>query len=376
MDVSSEMIHSLLPVFLVSTLHASAISLGLIEGAAEAIALISRSLSGALSDRLRRRKGLTLVGYALAAATKPLFALATGASQVFVARSIDRLGKGIRGAPRDALIADASPEEVRGAAYGLRQSLDSTGAVLGPLLAMILMLTTGGGIRMVFWTAVTPAAIALAILALAVGEPSHRPDRRVQPIFHLSSLARLGSAYWFVVGAGSAFVLARFSEAFLLLRALSLGLAPSLIPLVFVLLNVVYSLTAYPFGRLSDRFGRRGLLAAGLVSLISSDIALALADTMWHLALGTALWGLHLGLTQGLLAAMVADAVPQHLRGTAFGLFGLTSGVATLLASLVAGVLWGAFGPPATFLVGAAVATVALIGFLSIRQKAQLPHLS
>jgi MFS family permease len=370
MDISSEMIHSLLPVFLVSTLHASAISVGLIEGVSEAIALMSRSVSGTLSDRLRRRKGLTFVGYALAAATKPLFALATGASHVLAARSIDRLGKGIRDAPRDALIADASPESVRGAAYGLRQSLDSTGAVLGPLLAMVLMLATGGGIRIVFWAAVIPAALALGILGLAVGEPSRRSDRRWQPTLRLSSLTKLGSAYWFVVAVGSAFMLARFSEAFLLLRAHSLGLAPSLVPLVFVLLNVVYSLTAYPFGRLSDRFGRRGLLATGLVSLISSDITLALAETEWHLALGIALWGLHMGLTQGLLAAMVAEVVPQTLRGTAFGIFGLTSGIATLLASLAAGVLWTAYGPPAAFLMGASVAAVALIGFLSIRQEA------
>lgn len=370
MDVSSEMIHSLLPVFLVSTLHVSAISVGLIEGVAEAIALTSRSVSGTLSDRLRRRKGLTFVGYAFAAATKPLFALATGATQVFAARSIDRLGKGIRGAPRDALIADASPEGIRGAAYGLRQSLDSTGAVFGPLLAMILMLATGGSIRVVFWAAVIPAALALGILAFAVRESPHRPDRAGQPVLHRGSLARLGSAYWFVVAAGSAFVLARFSEAFLLLRAHSLGLAPSFIPLVFVILNVAYALTAYPFGRLSDRFGRRGLLAAGLVSLIFSDLTLALADTLWHVALGTALWGLHMGLTQGLLAAMVADVVPHNLRGTAFGIFGMTSGMATLFASLAAGALWASYGPPATFLAGASMATAALIGFLSIRQKA------
>jgi len=369
MDISSEMIHSLLPLFLVSTLHATSISVGLIEGAAEAIALTSRSLSGSLSDRLRRRKGVTFVGYALAAVTKPLFALATGAPLVFVARSIDRLGKGIRGAPRDALIAHASPKALRGAAYGLRQSLDSTGAVLGPLLAMALMLATGGSFRTVFWVAVIPAVLALTILASAVREPPHTSERPEQPALRVRGLAGLGSAYWLVVGAGSALTLARFSEAFLLLRAQSIGLTPSLIPLVFVLLSAVSSLSAYPFGRLSDRFGRKGLLVAGLLSLVCSDLTLALAATAWHIALGTALWGLHLGMTQGLLAALVADVVPQNLRGTAFGVFGMASGIATLLASVGAGLLWEAYGPSAPFLAGAFLATTAIVPFLCIRPR-------
>ncbi len=369
MDVSSEMIHSLLPLFLVSTLHATSISVGLIEGAAEAIALMSRSFSGSLSDRLRRRKGVTFVGYALAAVTKPLFALATGAPLVFVARSIDRLGKGIRGAPRDALIAHASPEALRGAAYGLRQSLDSTGAVLGPLLAMALMLATGGSIRTVFWVAVIPAVLALTILASAVREPPHTSEGPEHPALRVRGLTGLGPPYWIVVGAGSALTLARFSEAFLLLRAQSIGLTPSLIPLVFVLLSVVSSLSAYPFGWLSDRFGRKGLLVAGLLSLVCSDLTLALAATAWHIALGTALWGLHLGMTQGLLAALVADVVPQNLRGTAFGVFGMASGIATLLASVGAGLLWEAYGPSAPFLAGAFLATTAIVPFLSIRPR-------
>ncbi len=368
MDISSEMIHGLLPVFLVSVLNSSAIFVGLIEGVAEATALITKTFSGALSDWLGKRKALVFAGYALSTLTKPLFAMATGVGLVFTARFLDRIGKGVRGAPRDALIADVTHPDFSGAAYGLRQSLDTVGAFVGPLLAMVLMVVTAGNFRSVFWAAVLPALLAVAILAFTVKEPDDLSIRASRQPICIRDILDLGSPYWMVVAFGSVFTLGRFSEAFLLLRAESVGVAASMIPVMLVLMNVVYSLTAYPIGLLSDRLGRTGLLAAGLVVLMTSDLSLAMARTGWQVAAGTALWGLHMGLTQGLLAAMVADTAHQNLRGTAFGIFNMASGIAILVASLIAGWLWDLFGPPATFLAGAAFAAVALIGYLSLRK--------
>ncbi|MFH1083119.1 MAG: MFS transporter [Pseudomonadota bacterium] len=368
MDVSSEMIHSLLPVFLVSVLGSSAMFVGLIEGVAEATALITRTFSGALSDWLGKRKALAFAGYALGTLTKPLFAVATGVGLVFAARFLDRIGKGVRGAPRDALIAEVTHPDFRGAAYGLRQSLDTVGAFVGPLLAMVLMIATAGDFRSVFWAAVLPGLLSVSILAFAVKEPDHPSTHASRQPIRIRDIMALGDSYWMVVAFGSVFTFARFSEAFLLLRAESVGVAVTMIPIMLVLMNVVYSLTAYPVGLLSDRLGRTGLLAAGLAVLVAADLSLATAKTGWEVAIGTALWGLHMGLTQGLLAAMVADTAHENLRGTAFGIFSMASGIAILVASLIAGWLWDLFGPPATFLAGAAFAAAALIGYLPLRK--------
>ncbi len=361
MDVSSEMIHSLLPLFMVTTLGASALVVGLIEGLAEATALIVKVFSGALSDYLGRRKGLAVFGYALGALTKPVFALASGAGIVLAARLLDRIGKGVRGAPRDALIADLAPPAIRGAAFGLRQSLDTVGAFVGPLLATGLMLLWADDFRAVFWVAVIPGLLAVALLWAGVREP-HRaqPERRGNPISR-ASLRRLGGAYWWVVGVGGLFTLARFSEAFLVLRAQQSGIALALVPLVMVAMNLVYALAAYPFGRLSDRVSHAGLLAGGLLVLVTADLVLAASDHWGALLAGVALWGIHLGITQGLLATMVAATAPADLRGTAFGFFNLVSGVAMLLASLCAGLLWDRFGAEFTFYAGAAFSLVALL---------------
>lgn len=371
MDISSEMIHSLLPVFLVSVLSASVTSVGLIEGVAEATALITRLFSGALSDRLGKRKALTLAGYALGTLTKPLFALAPGVGLVFAARFLDRIGKGVRGAPRDALIADVTAPHLRGAAYGLRQSLDTAGAFLGPLLAMVLMIATAGEFRTVFWVAVAPGVFAVTVLAFAVREPATmnlraKSSRRA---LRLRDIAYLGSAYWIVVAFGSVFTLARFSEAFLLLRAEDVGMTASTVPIIIIIMNFFYFLTAYPIGYLSDRLGRTGLMAVGLGILIVSDLMLAAAKAGWQVSVGAAIWGLHMGLTQGLLAAMVADTSRQDLRGTAFGFFSLAIGIAILFSSLIAGWLWDRFGAPATFYAGAIFSGCALIGFLSFRWR-------
>ncbi|HBL16238.1 MAG TPA: MFS transporter [Elusimicrobia bacterium] len=360
MDVSSEMVHCVLPVFMVSALGASATAVGLVEGIAEATALIGKVFSGSLSDYLGRRKGLAVMGYGLGALSKPLFALAGTVPAVLAARFIDRIGKGLRGAPRDALIADLTPPAIQGEAFGLRQALDTVGAFLGPLLAMAFLLAWPGGFRTVFWFAVIPGALSVALLAAGVREPESSIARPAQNPISWGLLRSLGAEYWRVVVVGAVFTMARFSEAFLILRAREQGLPDALAPAVFILMNLVYALSAYPAGWLADRVDRRALLAGGLLVLIAADLALARAGGWAGVAAGVALWGLHLGLTQGLFAAMVAAAAPAGLRGTAFGFFNLAGGGAMLAASLLAGALWDGLGPAATFYAGAAFSAAAL----------------
>jgi MFS family permease len=373
MDVSSEMIHALLPLYLVGVLGASTLTVGVIEGIAEATASITKIFSGALSDYWGKRKFLATLGYGLAALTKPIFPLAPNVGWLIAARFVDRLGKGIRGAPRDALIADLSPSELRGASFGLRQSLDTVGAFLGPLLAIVFMLLTANQFTLVFWIAVAPAFLSVAVIVFGVrepdrpagGEPVRNPLRRAE-------LARLGWAYWMVVGVATLFTLARFSEAFLLLRAQSVGLNVALVPAVMVVMNLVYAVVAWPAGALSDAIGRFGVMTAGFALLVAADLVLAFAPNIAWVGAGVALWGLHMGLTQGLLAALVADTAPAALRGTAFGMFNLVTGLAMLAASILAGGLWDLFGPRGTFLAGAgftAAALVALIALGLVREK-------
>ncbi|WP_026358913.1 MFS transporter [Aureimonas ureilytica] len=362
MDVSSEMIHSLLPIYMVTVLGTSTLAVGIIEGIAEATASIVKVFSGALSDRLGKRKLLAVVGYGLGALTKPVFPLAGGLDVLVGARFVDRVGKGIRGAPRDALVADLAPPEVRGASYGLRQSLDTVGAFSGPLLAVALMWMFANDFQTVFWVAVIPAFLSLAVLMAGVREPAHPGERRPARIpLRRRELAQLGQPYWMVVAVATVFTLARFSEAFLLLRAQELSVPAFSIPLVLVLMGVAYSVSSYPVGVLSDRMDRTRLLAAGMILLAGADVALALAPNLAVAAVGVALWGLHMGFTQGVIAALVADASPKELRGTAFGVLNLVTGVALLLASVAAGGLWEAFGSAATFLFGAGLAVASLV---------------
>ena len=362
MDISSEMIHALLPVYLTVGLGATALAVGVIEGIAEATASITKVFSGALSDRIGRRKELAALGYGLAALTKPVFPLAPTIGWLVAARFVDRVGKGIRGAPRDALVADLAREGRRGAAFGLRQSLDTFGAFLGPMAAIALMWVFANDFRAVFWVAVIPAFLALALILFAVKEPP-RPEglRRVRNPLSRAELRLLGGTYWSVVGLAAVFTLARFSEAFLILKAEESGLSLMLVPLVLVGMNAVYSLSAWPAGILSDRVGPTALLSVGLLVLVIADLVLAFGSGLAALAVGVALWGLHMGLTQGLLSAMVAEAVPSELRGTAFGMFNLITGAALLLASVIAGALWQGFGPQATFLAGAGFASIAAL---------------
>lgn len=362
MDTSSELIHSLLPVFLVGTLGASAFAVGLIEGIAQATAAAVKLFSGALSDWLGRRKPLVLIGYGLAALSKPLFPLADGIGAVLTARFLDRVGKGIRGAPRDALVADLTPPEQRGAAYGLRQAMDSVGAFLGPGLALVLMLLFLGDIRLVLWLAVVPALACVLLIVFGVSEPetASRPAGRPRFPIHPSEIARLPERYWRVAAFAALLTLARFSEAFLLLRAADLGLATAWVPMIMILMNLVYAASAYPVGRLADRVGPRGLLAGSLISLIVADLLLGSAGSVAMVAVGALAWGLHMGASQGLLAALVAESAPADLRATAFGLFNLATGLTLLAASVLAGALWTALGPVATFAVGGAFALLAL----------------
>ena len=371
MDISSEMVHSLLPMFMVTVLGTSAFTVGIIEGLAESTALIVKVFSGALSDYLGKRKGLAVFGYALGALTKPLFAVASGTGMVVTARLLDRVGKGIRGAPRDALVADLTPSHVRGAAFGLRQSLDTVGAFSGPLIAVGLMLLWSNDFRSIFWVAVVPGLLAVALLLFGVREPERQPGTaRTNPI-RRENLKRLGRPYWWVVGIGAVFTLARFSEAFLVLKAQQSGMAMALVPLVMVAMNLVYAASAYPFGKLSDRMNHSTLLAFGLVVLIAADLVLAGANQWSTLLAGVALWGIHMGMTQGLLATMVADTAPADLRGTAYGFFNLVSGGAMLFASGIAGWLWDSNGAATTFLGGAAFAIVALLVLMIRRGKAE-----
>jgi MFS family permease len=368
MDISSEMIHSLLPVFLVSVLGAGAFTVGLIEGVAESAALIVKVFSGTLSDYLGRRKMLAVIGYGLGALSKPLFAIATSAGMVFTARFVDRIGKGIRGAPRDALVADIAPPGVRGAAYGLRQSLDTVGAFAGPLLAVGLMLLWADDFRAVFWVAIIPGVLAVALLFFGVQEPTRSArEKPVNPI-HWRELKRLSGAYWWVVAIGAIFTLARFSEAFLVLRAQQGGLPMAWVPLVLVAMNLVYAASAYPFGKLSDRMSHTKLLALGLIVLIVADVVLAYAQSWGVVFVGVALWGLHMGITQGLLATMVADTAPADLLGSAFGFFNLLGGLAMLVASALAGLLWDRLGPTFTFHAGAFFCVLALAAVVLKRQ--------
>lgn len=370
MDISSEMIHALLPVFLIGTLGVSATLLGLIEGLAEATAQIMKLFSGLISDRFGNRKGLALLGYGMAAAVKPLFPLATSATAVFAARIADRVGKGIRGAPRDALVADFTPPELRGAAFGLRQSMDTVGAFIGPLAAVGLMIAYADNVRTVLWFACAPALIAVAVLALGIREPEHGVHGKKKPGFNLVTAKRLGTNFWIITLVGAIFMLARFSEAFLIIKASEVGLSARYVPLVLVVMSLVYSLTSYPVGVLSDKVGRRGLLVLGLVVLFAADLVFGFSTSITAVFLGVVLWGFHMGLTQGLLSALVADTAPTELRGTAFGIFSLVSGVVLLFASTLAGFLWDVAGSQATFMAGAIFTALALLLMPLMRLKA------
>jgi len=364
MDISSEMVHSLLPVFIVSSLGAGTLAVGLIEGIAEATASITKIFSGTVSDYLGKRKVLAVTGYGMAAFTKPLFALAPSLGWVVTARFVDRIGKGIRGAPRDALVADLAPAHLRGACFGLRQSLDTIGASAGPLLAVLLMVLTHGDVRSVFWVAVIPAFVAVTILVFGVSEPERPSVHRARIPIRVGDAWNLGGRYWAIVSVSTLLTLARFSEAFLILRATDAGVNAAYVPFVLVVMNVAYAASSYPLGALSDRIDRRQLVALGCLVLIVSDLVLGMNRGVIGVTVGVVLWGLHMGITQGVFGAMVTDVASERLRGTAFGIFNLAAGVAMLLSSVTAGALWQWYGAVATFGAGATFSAIAMLSAL------------
>ncbi|WED44342.1 MFS transporter [Legionella cardiaca] len=365
MDISSEIIHSLLPLFLTTTLGTSIIVIGIIEGSGESTALIFKIFSGVISDYLGQRKMLAVLGYALGAVAKPFFALASTSEIIMGARVLDRIGKGIRGAPRDALVADIAPYSMRGSAFGLRQALDTLGAVIGPLMAMVLMYLFNNHFRTVFWIATIPGVLAVLLLIYGVKEPIplERREKRLNPISR-KNLQHLGIAYWWLVIIGAMLTLARFSEAFLVLRAMDVGLPIAWAPFVMIIMSLTYSISAYPFGKLADNMSHVKLLVFGIIVLIAADLTLAFNAHWLTLMIGAALWGIHMGMTQGLLATMVADVSPDDLRGTAYGFFNLVSGFMMLIASIFAGFLWQQYGPASTFYTGAIFCVLSLIGLL------------
>lgn len=370
MDISSEMVHSLLPIFLTSVLGVSALSVGILEGIAEATANIVKIFSGAISDFIGKRKPLLLLGYGLSALTKPLFPIADNFTAVLVARFTDRIGKGIRVAPRDALMADITPADMRGAAFGLRQSMDKIGSVLGPLAAILLMLATADDFRFVFWMALIPALLVIVVIIFFIKEPDIPREKGVRNFpLKKSQLKLLNKAFWFVTSIGFILTLARFSEAFLVLRGDNIGLGPAFAPAILIAMNFAYTLSSYPAGLLSDRIGKSGLMAAGIATLILADAVLAYAHNGFLIFFGAGLWGLHMGLTQGIITAMIADEAPASLRGTAFGMFNLLSGIALLLASVIAGWMWEDIGPQATFSTGAIFAALSLLGFMAFNRR-------
>lgn len=373
MDISSEMIHALLPIYMVTVLGTSALSVGFIEGIAEAVASITKVFSGAVSDRLGKRKVLAVCGYGLGALTKPVFPLAGTLGWLVGARFIDRIGKGIRGAPRDALVADITPAELRGAAFGLRQTLDTIGAFLGPLLAIAVMWLTTGSFQTVFWIAVIPAFLAVFVLIAYVKDPAPSALKRdPRKVLKWRDLIKLGNDYWWVAAVGGVFALARFSEAFLILRAQAVGIEIMWTPIVLVLMSLAFSVSAYPAGALSDRMNRITVLGIGLGLLIAADLVIALVPGVTGLLVGVVLWGLHMGFTQGLFAALIADSAPVALRGTAFGMFNLLTGIALFIASVVAGLLWDVVGFQGTFLVGAGFALLTAFGLIALKRQTAL----
>ena len=374
MDFSSELVHSLLPIFLVGSLGVSMVGVGIIEGIAEATAHIVKIFSGAISDYLSKRKILILLGYGLASLSKPFFPLAQNMETVFIARFTDRIGKGIRGAPRDALVADVAPIEIRGTCFGLRQSMDTMGAILGPIAAILLMLVFSNDVRLVLWFAVIPAIIAMLVIIFKVKEPvKEKKEHEFKPPINFSIIKNFSKQFWFVVILGAMFMLARFSEAFLVLKASEVGFEAAWVPLVMVVMALTYTIFAYPIGKLSDKVKREYMLIVGLIILILADFTLANAKSYIAVLIGTAIWGIHMGFTQGVLATLIADYSPKEYNGTAFGIFNFVSGISMLIASIIAGVVWQEFGSYMTFYVGGVFALASLIMvYINIKMKNNL----
>lgn len=363
MDLSSEIVQALLPFYLVGTLGASAVLVGFVEGFSVLVATTTKLFSGVVTDWTGRRKPMVILGYGLGAVSKLIFPLAASVGWIVGAKAIDRVGKGIRGTPRDALIADVSPPELRGASFGLRKSLDTVGGFLGPLVAIALMFVFSGNVQAVFWIAVVPAFLAVALLVVGIEEPAHAAPLKKDGPPRPADIARLNAGVWLTILVACLLTGARFSEAFLLLKAQEAGFSLAWVPLTLVIMHAVYGLTAYPVGRLSDAIGRTGLLGTSLVFLVAAYLVLAHATSIPVFVAGIVLWGLHMGFSQGLLATLIADAAPAALRGTAFGVFNLMTGLVVLAGNVAAGLLWDAYGSYGTFVAGASLSALGAVAF-------------
>lgn len=367
MDISTELIHSLLPIFMVSVLGANLTYVGIIEGIAESTALMTKMFSGTISDFLNKRKILVGLGYGLSAITKPLFPLANSLSIVLFARFFDRIGKGIRDAPRDALISDLAPYKGRGASFGLRQALDSMGAVIGPLMAMLFIYIFSGNIRYVFWIATIPAILAVLVLIFGVTEPEKNSLQIQHPkewVLYWYKIRHLNKAFWYLLFIGGVLALARFSEAFLILKANSVGVSLAWLPSIMIVMNIAFASSSFPAGALSDVIGRQAILSSSILLLFMAEIILGFSSTIWMTMIGVIIWGLHMGLSQGLLAAMVADSTPEHLRGFAYGIFYFVCGIATLFSSIIAGMIGDRWGIPFLFYFASVFSTIAILALL------------
>ncbi len=362
-DVSTEIIHSVLPLYMVTALGASFIAVGLLEGTAEALASVLKVGAGGLSDLLGKRKALVVSGYALSTLVKGCYALAGDMTMVMIARLGDRVGKGIRVGPRDALVADSTSPEQRGAAYGLRQSLDTVGAVIGPGLSFVLLSLWHMDYKNIFAIAIVPGIIAVLLLLIGVREPEKRESKSDDKKLHKDLLKRLSPAYWSLVVVSFLFNLGNSSDAFILLKGKEAGLALGMVPLMLVVMNVFYAACAYPAGKLSDKLGRVAMLRVGLLFYALVYLGFAFCNTQWQVWTLMALYGVQLGLTQGTLLALVSDVTDADTRGTAFGMISLVTGLALLPASLIAGFLWQNVGSWATFGAGTVCSVVALIVF-------------
>lgn len=372
MDISSEMIHALLPLFMAGALGASAIWIGLVEGIGEGTALIAKVFSGVVADRFGHKKHLVFAGYFLGVVSKPVFALAGCMPVVLAARFFDRIGKGLRGAPRDAIVADVTDESIRGAAYGLRQSLDAAGAFVGPLIATLLLLLWTEDLRSIFWIALIPGAACLLLILIGV-EDNVTETKNTKRIEWNEIGSVMTPAFRQLVILGTLFSLARFSNAFIVLKAADIGIDQAWIPMIIVLMHIAFSLSSYPFGMLADRLNPMRLLALGMVLLALSDLLFAFAANTAVLILGVVLFGMHLGATQGIFSAIVSEVAVSHLRATAFGVFNFFSGIALLVSGLVAGGLWELFGAQYCFAGGVVFAVLTLVliqrfRFLAVRQ--------
>lgn len=361
MDVSTEIVHSVMPIYLVTVLGASPMLVGAIDGVAEATASIMKVFSGALSDWVGRRKPLAIAGYGMAAITRPILPFASTVTEIFALRILDRIGKGVRVAPRDALVADHVRPEILGAAYGLRQGLDTIGALVGPIIAAIVLASSNNDFQWVFWVSCIPAALCVLIISLGVSEAA-RPADRPRPAFPLrpSQVRRLRGVFWGSMAIIMLLLIPRFSEGFLLLKAQQSGISVTWVPLLLAAVNLVAAPVSFPAGRLSDRIGRRHLVMSGFAVLVAAQLVLTVTDGPIGVLVGALFWGLHLGMTQGVLAAMIVDHAPADLRGTAFGVFHVASGLAVLVGSFGAGWIWDQLGSTTMFATAAAIGVAGL----------------